>query len=443
MQHKPFSIRGRLHVAAGTALAVTAAVVAAAGVLTWQGQDANAGAPQAQTAAPAEPAAPPAMPVSTALVVQRDVITWNDFSGRLEAVDRVAIRSRVAGTIQHTHFREGDLVRQGDLLVTIDPAPYAAEVDRVEAQVASAQARLAHTNGELGRAQRLWEERAISRREVDEAIRAQLEATAQLRAAKAAVQTARLNLGYTQVRAPVAGRAGKLETTVGNLTSGGPDAPVLTTLVSVDPVYATFEADESIVSRALASLQQAGGSRRDLARIPVRMGTAAAEGTPYEGHLQLVDNQVDPGSGTVRLRAVFPNADGSLMPGQFARLRMGNATTSTELLVNERAVGTDQDRKFVLVVGADNTVAYREVRLGAAIDGLRVVSSGLQPGERIVVSGLHRVRPGARVAPETVAMESKPELHRTAEAGAVRRASTADDNATGKAGPNVRGAAAS
>ncbi len=443
MQDKPSSIRRRLRVAAGTALAVTTAVIAAAGVLTWQGQGAKAGAARAETAAPAAPAAPPAMPVSTALVVQRDVVTWSDFSGRLEAVDRVAIRSRVAGTIQHTHFREGDLVRQGDLLVTIDPAPYAAEVDRVEAQVASAQARLAHTNGELGRAQRLWEERAISRREVDEAIRAQLEATAQLRAAKAALQTARLNLGYTQVRAPVAGRVGKLETTAGNLTSGGPDAPVLTSLVSVDPVYATFEADESIVIRALASLQQAGGSRRDLARIPVRMGTAAAEGTPYEGQLQLVDNQVDPGSGTVRLRAVFANADGSLMPGQFARLRMGNATTSTELLVNERAVGTDQDRKFVLVVGDDNTVAYREVRLGAAIDGLRVVSSGLQPGERIVVNGLHRVRPGARVAPETVAMESKPELRRAAAATAVRRASTSDDDAGAKAGPDGRGAAAS
>ena len=436
MQDKTTSIRGRLRVAGGTLLALSAAVAAAAALLTWPGPDATAGAPEAQAAAPA------AMPVSTALVVQREVNAWNDFSGRLEAVDRVVIRSRVAGTIQQAHFREGELVRKGDLLVTIDPAPFAAEVDRAEAQVASAQARLAHTNGEHNRAQRLWEERAVSRREVDDAIRARLEAAAQLRAAQAALQTARLNLGYTQVRAPVAGRVGKLETTVGNLTSGGPDAPVLTTLVSVDPVYATFEADESIVSRALAGLKEAGGSRSDLSRIPVRMGTAASDGAPHEGHLQLVDNQVDPGSGTVRLRAVFANADGSLMPGQFARLRMGNASTSSELLVNERAVGTDQDRKFVLVVDEDNTVAYREVKLGAAIDGLRIVSSGLQAGERIVVNGLHRVRPGARVAPQTVAMDSKPEVRRAAAAGAIRRASAADDTDP-KAPTSERSAAAS
>jgi multidrug efflux system membrane fusion protein len=438
MQDQPSSTRSRLRVAAGTALVLTAALVAAGGALTWQGQDANAGAAETPVTASAAPAP---MPVSTALVVQREVNTWNDFSGRLEAVDRVVIRSRVAGTIQQAHFREGDLVRKGDLLMTIDPAPFAAEVDRAEAQVASAQARLAHTSGELTRAQRLWEERAVSRREVDDAVRARLEAAAQLRAAQAALQVARLDLGYTQVRAPVAGRVGKLETTVGNLTSGGPDAPVLTTLVSVDPVYATFEADESIVSRALASLQQAGGNRSDLSPIPVRMGTAAGEGTPYEGHLQLIDNQVDPGSGTVRLRAVFRNADGSLMPGQFARLRMGNPTLATELLVNERAVGTDQDRKFVLVVGDDNTVAYREVRLGAAIDGLRVVTSGLQPGERIVVNGLHRVRPGAWVAPETVAMDNKPELRRTATA-AVRGASPSAGDGM-KAEADSRAAAAS
>jgi multidrug efflux system membrane fusion protein len=414
MQDNSTSTRSRLRVALGTILVVAAA--ASAALLLWQGTEAAAGAPAPQAAAPAP------ISVATSLVVQREVNAWHEFSGRLEAVDRVVIRSRVAGTIQQVHFREGELVRKGDLLVTIDPAPFAAEVDRAEAQVASAQARLAHTNGEHSRALRLWEERAVSRREADDAIRARLEAAAQLRAAQAALQTARLDLGYTQVRAPVAGRVGKLETTVGNLTSGGPSAPVLTTLVSVDPVYATFEADESIVSRALAGLLQAGGSRSDLSKIPMRMGTAATDGTPFEGHLQLVDNQVDPGSGTVRLRAEFANADGSLMPGQFARLRMGNASSSIELLVNERAVGTDQDRKFVLVVGDDNTVAYREIRLGAAIDGLRVVSSGLQAGERIVVNGLHRVRPGARVTPETVAMDDKPELHRAAAGTTTRKA---------------------
>lgn len=381
---------------------------AAGGLLLWQGTDAAAEAPAA--------AAPVATPVSTAVVLQKEITDWNEFSGRLEAVDRVVIRSRVAGTIQQTHFREGALVRRGDLLVTIDPAPFAADVDRAEAQVAAAQARVAHAGSEYARAQLLWEERAVSRREVDESNRARLEAAAQLRAANAALQTARLNLGYTQVRAPVAGRVGKLETTVGNLTSAGADAAVLTTLVSVSPIYATYEADEAIVARALRDLPGGDGARAHLSRIPVRMGTAATSDTPYEGHLQLVDNQVNAGSGTVRLRAVFENADGSLMPGQFARLKMGHSATSIALLVNERAVGTDQDRKFVLVVGEDNIVAYREVTLGAAVDGLRVVASGLKAGERIVVNGLHRVRPGALVDPATVAMDGKAEL-RKAQAG--------------------------
>jgi multidrug efflux system membrane fusion protein len=403
-----------------SAVVVLAVAAIGAGVLLWQGPGGVAGAVESALnsavgstveSTPA-PASPTPAPVSTAIVVQKEVTEWSDFSGRLEAVERVVVRSRVAGTIQQVHFREGALVRRGDLLVTIDPAQFAAEVDRAEAQVVSARARLAHTTGENDRAQRLWEERAVSRREVDESVRARLEAAAQLRAASATLQTARLSLGYTQVRAPVDGRVGKLETTVGNLTGAGAEAAVLTTLVSVNPIYATFEADESIVARALAGLPGGDGARSQLERIPVRMGTAATSGTPFEGRLQLVDNQVDVGSGTVRLRAVFDNPDGRLIPGQFARLRMGGSTSSVALLVNERAVGTDQDRKFVLVVGSDNIVSYREIKLGAAVDGLRVVTSGLQAGERIVINGLHRVRPGALVRAETVAMESKSELRK-------------------------------
>jgi multidrug efflux system membrane fusion protein len=398
------------------AVAIIVLSASAGGLLVWQAPTAAAG-----PAASAAPAAPAATAVSTAIVMQKEVTRWDDFSGRLEAVDRVVIRSRVAGVVQQVHFREGALVRRGDLLVTIDQAPFAAEVDRAEAQVASAQARVAHTNGEYARAQSLWGERAVSRREVDESLRARLEATADLRSANAALQTARLSLGYTQIRAPVAGRVGKLETTVGNLTSAGADAAVLTTIVSVSPIYATFEADEAIVSRALKDLSDRDGSRTAVMRIPVRMGTAATSDTPYEGHLQLIDNQVDAGSGTVRLRAVFDNADGSLMPGQFARLRMGHPATSAALLVTERAVGTDQSRKFVLVVGEDNVVSYREVTLGATVDGLRVVTSGLKPGERIVVNGLHRVKPGALVDPATVAMDGKTEV-RKAEADPPRGA---------------------
>jgi membrane fusion protein, multidrug efflux system len=356
------------------------------------------------------PPAPQATPVSVATVVQSTVSTWDEFSGRLEAVERVDIRSRVAGAVQSVHFREGTLVRQGDLLLTIDPAPYAAEVARAEAQVAAAQARQAYAQTDLARAERLWEEHAISQRDFDERANAQREADANLRAAQANLQSARLNLGYTQVRAPVAGRVGKLEITAGNLVSAGPGAPVLTTLVSVSPIYASFDADEQLIARALRGLGAGSSARARIERIPVQMGTAESAETAIEGHLQLIDNQVDARSGTLRVRAVFDNPDGTLIPGQFARLRLGQAQARPALLVNERAVGSDQNKKFVMVVGADNKAIYREVSLGAQVNGLRIVTAGLKADERIVVNGLQRIRPGALLEPQPVAMDAKPEV---------------------------------
>ena len=391
-----------------TAATLTAVAAAAAIVFGLQSTPAVAN--------PA-PAAPQAIPVPVAAVAESQVNAWDEFSGRLEAVQRVDIRSRVAGAVQSVHFREGALVKQGDLLITIDPAPYAADVERSEAQLAAAQARVSHTTSEHERAKRLWDEQAIAQRELDERVNALREAQANLRAAQAALQSTRLSLGYTQVRAPVSGRVGKLEVTEGNLVAAGPGAQVLTTLVSISPIYASFDADEGVITRALKGSQGKDGTRV-LDSIPVQMGTSASTDTPFKGRLQLVDNQVDAKSGTVRARAVFDNKDGSLMPGQFARLRMGQAQAQTALLVNERAVGTDQDKKYVLVVGADNTVAYREVTLGASINGLRVVSKGLTAGERLVVNGLQRVRPGALVAPETVPMEAKPEVQARREGAA-------------------------
>jgi multidrug efflux system membrane fusion protein len=349
-------------------------------------------------------AAPQAMPVSVATVVQADVATWDEFSGRLEAVDRVDVRSRVAGAVQEVHFREGALVRRGDLLVTIDPAPYAAEAERAHAQVVAAQARLTYAKSEHERARRLWDDRAIAQRELDSRVNARDEAEANLKAALAAQQSAQLNLSYTQVRAPVAGRVGKLEVTVGNLVAAGPGAPVLTTLVSVSPIYAAFDADEQVVARALQDIAKDSQSHGRVDRIPVEMSTAASEGANFKGHLQLVDNQVNAKSGTVRVRAVFDNPEGRLMPGQFAKVRLGRAETTPALLINERAVGTDQDKKFVMVVNADNTAAYRPVKLGANVDGLRVVSEGLKPGDRIVVGGLQRIRPGSLIAPQPMQM---------------------------------------
>jgi len=380
-------------------LAVATATLAALAALT-------AGVVAHRTSSAQAPGhgAPSATPVSVATVETVNIATWDEFSGRLEAVERVDVRSRVAGAVQSVHFSEGALVRRGDLLVTIDPAPFAAEVDRAQAQVIAARARLTYAQGEGERARRLWEERAIAQRELDQRVNNQAEADANLRAAEAALQMARLNLSYTEVRAPVAGRVGKLEVTVGNLVPAGPGAPVLTTLVSVTPIYASFDADEQVVAQALRDLKGSGDARTKIERIPVEIATADSGSAPIRGHLQLVDNQVNAKSGTVRVRAVFDNPGGNLMHGQYAKVRMGRSTTTPALLVNERAIGTDQNKKYVMVVGADNTAAYREVSLGTSAHGLRVVSSGLNAGERIVVSGLQRIRPGSLVLPQPMQM---------------------------------------
>ena len=391
MNQVPLKARRRLWVA-GTTLTAVAASLAA--VFMFQSGPATA------TPSPAVQATP----VSVATVVQSDVATWNEFSGRLEAVERVDIRSRVAGTVEAVHFREGALVKAGDLLLTIDPAPYQADVDRADAQVFAAQSRLANAKSNYERSKHLLEDHAISQREYDDSLNAQSEADANLRAAKAQLQTAQLSLGYTQVRAPVAGRVGKLEITTGNLVAAGPGAPVLTTLVSVSPIYASFDADEQVVTRALHELPGGAGARGQIEKIPVEMGLSGDADTPIKGHLQLVDNQVDARSGTVRVRAIFDNADGRLIPGQFARILMGQPKAEPALLISERAVGTDQNKKFVMVVGADDKVGYREVTLGANVNGLRIVTSGLKANERVVVNGLQRVRPGSLVAPQTVPM---------------------------------------
>jgi membrane fusion protein, multidrug efflux system len=375
-------IRRRSVVAAAT---LAALVALGAGAFALRATDAES---KAATAAAAQPQA---LPVPVAVIEQHDVTTWDEFSGRLEAVERVDVRSRVAGAVKSVHFVEGALVKRDALLITIDPDPYAAEVDRAQAQVVAAQARLTYTKSEHERAKRLWDESAIARRELDERVNAEQEADANLRAAQAALQSARLNLGYTQVRAPVAGRVGRLEVTAGNLVSAGPGAPVLTTLVSVNPIYASFDADEHVVLRALKEGQK---------EIVVEAETVTNGGRQLRGRLQLIDNQVNTRSGTVRVRAVFDNKDGSLIAGQYVKLRMGRAKAEPAMLVSERAIGTDQDKRFVFVVGPDDKAVWRQVTLGGTANGQRIVASGLEPGERIVVNGLQRVRPGALLAPQ-------------------------------------------
>ena len=361
--------------------------------------------PMSATATAASaPAQAPAVPVTVAVVASRDVTNWEQFSGRLEAVDRVQVRSRVAGAVQSVHFREGALVKAGDLLFTIDPAPYQAAVSQAEGQVASAEAKVNLSQIELERGRRLSDNKTISQSDMDQRQNAFTEAQAGLRTAQAALHSAQLELGYTEVRAPVAGRVGKFEITVGNLVAAGSTSPALTTLVSVDPIYASFNASEEMVAKALAQLPAGDGAVPAIEQVPVEVGTLADQGTPIKGKLQLIDNQVDAASGTIGVRAVFDNPGGKLIPGQFVRVRMGQPKAENKVQNSERAIGTAQDKKFVFVVDAENKLSYRPVQLGIAAEGERVVESGLAVGDKIVVNGLQRIRPGAVVVPQ---MEEK------------------------------------
>ncbi len=379
-----------------TGLVLAAATLAPTVFFDIQGSPAGNGN-AAETAA-----APPAVPVSVAVVEAKPITQWSEFSGRLEAVDHVELRSRVAGAIQSVHFQEGAVVHQGDLLVTIDPAPYAAEVARARAAVAAAEARASLASIELKRGKQLLSSAAVSQSDYDQRINGQAGAKADLEAARAVLQTALLNLGYTEIRAPITGRIGKIEMTPGNLIAAGPSSPVLTELVSLSPIYASFEANEDVVAGILAELPEGINARNFIDRVPVQMDVAGA--SDVKGALQLIDNSVDPESGTIRVRARFDNADGKLLPGQFARLSLGQAKATDAVLVHERSIGTDQNKKFVMVVKPDNTTEYREISVGPKADGLRIVTSGLKAKERIVVNGLQRIRPGSLVAPEMVSM---------------------------------------
>jgi multidrug efflux system membrane fusion protein len=361
--------------------------------------------PMSATAtAASEPAQAPAVPVTVAVVASSDVTNWENFSGRLEAIDRVQIRPRVGGAIQSVHFREGALVKQGDLLFAIDPAPYQAAVSQAQGQVASAEAKVSLAQTELDRGHRLSDNRTISQSDLDQRQSTLAEAQASLRSAQAALQSAQLDLDYTQVQAPVSGRIGKIEVTVGNIVAAGSASPELTTLVSVDPIYASFNASEEMVTKALSELPETGAALPAVEQIPVEIGTLADDGTPIKGKLQLVDNEVDAASGTIAVRAVFDNPGGRLIPGQFVRVRMGQPKAENKIVINDRAVGTDQDKKFVFVVDGENKVSYRQIKLGSLFDGQRVVEDGLAVGDKIVVNGLQRIRPGAVVAPQ---MEEK------------------------------------
>jgi RND family efflux transporter MFP subunit len=368
-----------------------------------------AGTLLAAACGPGAPPAPPAPAVSVAEVIARNVTDFDEFTGRLEAVDTVEIRPRVSGYIQSVNFREGKEVRKGDLLFVIDPRPSRAALERASAELARARAHAELARNQLSRAQRLLEGHVLSQEDYDQRVDATREAEAALRSAEAAVTTARLDLAYTQIAAPIAGRASKAEVTVGNLVNGGTNggsSTLLTTLVSLDPMYAYFEGSEQdYLKYTVMASRGERPSSRDFPN-PIEMALANEAGYPHKGHMDFVDNRINPGTGTIRARAVFDNQDRTLTPGLFARLRLIGSGRYPAMLIDDRAIGTDQDRKYVYVVGADNKVEYRVVTLGPKSGDLRVVKSGLQPGDRVIVNGTQRVRPGMAVQPEKVAMDA-------------------------------------
>jgi multidrug efflux system membrane fusion protein len=344
-------------------------------------------------AAPAPPA------VSVAPVISQELRDFHEFSGRLEASATVEIRARVSGYIDSAHFAEGARVDKGQLLFRIDPRPFQAEVKRLEAELARTRSELELANLNNARATRLLQERVIPEQEADRLRSGASTAQGSLAAAAAALELARLDLEFTRVRSPIAGRVSRVLIQPGNLVSS---ANLLTTVVADDPIYAYFDADEQ--SFLDFSRQHA---RRDDGRLtssPVFMGLIHEQNYPHAGRLDFVDNRVDGRAGTIRARAVFQNPDGRFTPGLFARLRLVGQQAKPTLLISERAVGTDLGKKFVLALKPDQTLDYREVSLGASVESLRVVNAGLSPDDVIVVNGLSHVRAGMKVAPTVVAM---------------------------------------
>lgn len=342
---------------------------------------------------------PPAAPVSVSPAVQRSVSDSEEFSGRLEATDFVELRPRVGGVIERVHFADGALVTKGQLLFTIDPRSFEAEVARADSQRAAAVARAELAKSEVGRAQQLLDSKAVSRQEFDQLASGARTSEADIKAADAALRVARLNLGYATVRAPIAGRASRAEVTAGNLVS---EQSVLTTIAGVGKVYAYFDGSEQTFLRVKATNEKSP---------KVRMGLSNEAGYPHEGQVDFIDNRLNPQTGAIRMRASFDNAKGLYTPGLAVKLTMATSSAYTATLVPDRAIGTDQTKKFVFVVGADGQPQFREIKLGALQGGMRVITAagpggGVKPGENVIVDGLQRVIPGMPVAPQVLKVDA-------------------------------------
>jgi len=351
----------------------------------------------------AEPhAAPPAPQVTVAAAITRKITEFDEFTGRFEAVERVEVRPRVSGYVSSVNFAEGSEVSKGAVLFVIDPRPYQAERDKAAAGLAQARSQLILARSERERGEKLLARHAISQEEYDTRTAGHEQAQANVEAAKAALDAAALNLEFTRVTAPISGRISRALVTSGNFVTNG-QTP-LTTLVSLDPIYVSFDGDEQEYLKYQRVAREAAAGKSHEARSPVQVGLANEGGFPHQGVMVFVDNALDPTTGTIRSRALLDNHDRQFTPGLFARIKLMGSAQHDAVLVNDSAIGTDQTVRYVLVVDKSNKVEYRPVQLGPVIDGLRVVQSGVSSGETIVVNGLQRVRPGAQVQPQRVAM---------------------------------------
>jgi multidrug efflux system membrane fusion protein len=352
----------------------------------------------------AQPKAPAPPEVSVAEVICKQIGDNDEFTGRLEAVHAVEVRPRVSGYLQSVHFKEGEIVQEGDLLFQIDPRPFQAEVDRLKGELSQAKAQRARAESDFERAERLHNNDGMSAEEYDRRAAVRNEAAARIASTEAALRGAELNLEFTRVTAPITGRVGRAEITEGNLVEGGAgQIKPLTTLVSLDPIYVYFDVDEQTYLKYAHVTQIHRTSSRELPGAAL-LGLADEDGFPHVGRLSFVDNQVSSSTGTIRLRATFANKNLALTPGLFARIRLQGGGAQSGCLARDEAVITDLNQKYVFVLGKDNTLEYRTVKLGPITEGLRVVRDGLHEGDTIVVSGLQRVRPGATVTPKKVSM---------------------------------------
>jgi RND family efflux transporter MFP subunit len=357
-------------------------------------------------ARPTSEAPPTAIPVTVSHAIERDVTDYADFTGRTAAVDSVELRARVWGYLDKVNFKEGAIVQKGDVLFEIDPLTYQAALDQAEGNLASMQARVERLDSDLARARRLVATAAISKEDFDKVVGDRGEALASREALKAGVERAKLDLKYTKVTAAVSGRVSRYVVTVGNLVQAGDQGggTLLTTIVSVDPMYAYFDVDEHTALRVRQLVREGKADSPRDGGYPLSLGLANEEGHPHQGTIDFVDNQINPKTGTIRLRGVFPNKDQVLLPGLFARVRAPIGRPHKALLVNERALDTDQGQKILYVVNEENEVVARPVRLGALHNGLREITDGLKPGELVIVNGLQQVQPGVTVEPKLVDM---------------------------------------